>query len=95
MGHNPLRWANADWRVLTTVNAAGTNDLMCLPKHGVAQDNFFFGHPSRDRPLRKLLNDNDRGSRRLSTTTPSYSNETKQRGIIPLMNINSYTIILH
>jgi hypothetical protein len=25
----------ADWRVLTTSNATGTNSLTCLPKHGV------------------------------------------------------------
>ncbi|CAG9793928.1 unnamed protein product [Diatraea saccharalis] len=46
MGHDPPRWPNADWRVLTTANAAGTNGLTCLPKHEVARDNIFFGHPS-------------------------------------------------
>jgi hypothetical protein len=38
-GHNPPRGPSADWWVLTTVNAAGTNGLACLPKHGGARDN--------------------------------------------------------
>jgi hypothetical protein len=33
-GHNPPRGPSADWWVLTTANAAGTNGLTCLPKHG-------------------------------------------------------------
>jgi hypothetical protein len=44
-----------DWWVLTTANAAGTNGLMCLPKHGRAQ---ILGHPSDDRPM--LLSFRDR-----------------------------------
>ncbi|CAG9783586.1 unnamed protein product [Diatraea saccharalis] len=49
MGHDPPRWPNADWRVLTTANAAGTNGLTCLPKHGVARDNnFLVTHPVTD-----------------------------------------------
>jgi hypothetical protein len=32
--------------VLTTANVAGTNGLMCLPKHGGARDNkFLVTHP--------------------------------------------------
>jgi hypothetical protein len=35
--------------VLTTANAAGTNGLTCLPKHGGAQDNkFLVTHPMTD-----------------------------------------------
>jgi hypothetical protein len=37
-GHNPPRGPSADWWVLTTANAAGTNGLTCLPKHGGARD---------------------------------------------------------
>ncbi|CAG9783696.1 unnamed protein product [Diatraea saccharalis] len=49
MGHDPSRWTNADWRVLTTANAAGTNGLTWLPKHGVARDNnFLVTHPVTD-----------------------------------------------
>ncbi|CAG9793651.1 unnamed protein product [Diatraea saccharalis] len=49
MGHDLPRWPNADWRVLTTANAAGTNGLTCLPKHGVARDNnFLVTHPVTD-----------------------------------------------
>ncbi|CAG9784926.1 unnamed protein product [Diatraea saccharalis] len=47
MGHDPPRWPNADWRVLTTANAAGTNGLTCLPKYGVA-NNFLVTHPVTD-----------------------------------------------
>jgi hypothetical protein len=37
---------SADWWVLTTANAAGTNGLTCLPKHGGARDNkFLVIHP--------------------------------------------------
>jgi hypothetical protein len=32
-GHNPPRGPNADWWVLTTAIAAGTNGLTWLPKH--------------------------------------------------------------
>jgi hypothetical protein len=32
-----------EW-VITTANAAGTNDLTYLPKHGEAQDNKFWSH---------------------------------------------------
>jgi hypothetical protein len=38
-GHNPLRGPSADWWVLTIANAAGTNGLTCLPKHGGDRDN--------------------------------------------------------
>jgi hypothetical protein len=40
-GHNPPREPSAGWWVLTTANAAGTNGLTCLQKHGGAQDNHF------------------------------------------------------
>jgi hypothetical protein len=40
-GHNPPRGPSADWWVLTTANAAGTNGLTPLPKHGGARDNKF------------------------------------------------------
>ncbi|RVE53725.1 hypothetical protein evm_001617 [Chilo suppressalis] len=33
LGHDPPRGLSADWWVLTTVDAAGTNGLTCLPKH--------------------------------------------------------------
>jgi uncharacterized membrane protein YhdT len=33
MGHNPPRKPSADWWVLTTANAIGSNGLTCLPKH--------------------------------------------------------------
>ncbi|CAG9792151.1 unnamed protein product [Diatraea saccharalis] len=55
MGHDPPRWPNADWRVLTTANAAGTNGLTCLPKHGVVRDNnFLVTHPVTD-PCERCL----------------------------------------
>ncbi|RVE48863.1 hypothetical protein evm_006513 [Chilo suppressalis] len=34
LGHDPPRPPSADWWVLTTADAAGTNALKCLPKHG-------------------------------------------------------------
>jgi hypothetical protein len=40
-GHNPPRGPSAGWQVLTTANAAGTDGLTCLPKHGGVQDNKF------------------------------------------------------
>jgi hypothetical protein len=40
-GHKPPRGASAHWWVLTSGNAAGTNILTCLPKHGRAQENTF------------------------------------------------------
>ncbi|RVE54698.1 hypothetical protein evm_000819 [Chilo suppressalis] len=38
LGHNPPRGPSADWRVLTTADATGTNGLTCLPKHGGTRD---------------------------------------------------------
>jgi hypothetical protein len=48
-GHNPPRGPSVDcWR-LTTTNAAGTDALTCLPKHGGALDNkFLVTHPTTD-----------------------------------------------
>ncbi|RVE42535.1 hypothetical protein evm_012815 [Chilo suppressalis] len=49
LGHDPPRGPSADWRVLTTADAAGTNGLTCLPKHGEARDSkFLFTHPMID-----------------------------------------------
>jgi hypothetical protein len=39
---NPPRGPSAGWWVLTTANAAGTNGLTCLPKHGGSRDNKFW-----------------------------------------------------
>ncbi|RVE43924.1 hypothetical protein evm_011435 [Chilo suppressalis] len=64
LGHDPPRGPSADWRVLTTADAPLTNGLTCLPKHGGTRDRRFFGHPSNDRPLRKLLKFNDRSRTR-------------------------------
>jgi hypothetical protein len=38
---NPPREPSADWWLLTTTNATGTNGLTCLPKHGGVRDNTF------------------------------------------------------
>ncbi|RVE53449.1 hypothetical protein evm_001819 [Chilo suppressalis] len=43
LGHDPPRGPSADWWVLTTADAAGTNGLTCLPKHGIARDSKFLG----------------------------------------------------
>ncbi|RVE42848.1 hypothetical protein evm_012497, partial [Chilo suppressalis] len=49
LGHDPPRGPSADWWVLTTANAAGTNGLTCLPKHGGARDSkFLVTHPMTD-----------------------------------------------
>ncbi|RVE43287.1 hypothetical protein evm_012046 [Chilo suppressalis] len=48
LGHGPPR-GPTDWWVLTTANAAGTNGLTCLPKHGGARDSkFLVTHPMTD-----------------------------------------------
>jgi hypothetical protein len=45
-GHNPPHGPSANWR-LTTANAAGTNGLTSLTKHGGARDNkFLVTHPT-------------------------------------------------
>ncbi|RVE48367.1 hypothetical protein evm_006928 [Chilo suppressalis] len=38
LGHDPPRGPSADWRVLTTADATGTNGLTCFPKHGGTRD---------------------------------------------------------
>ncbi|RVE40846.1 hypothetical protein evm_014504 [Chilo suppressalis] len=49
LGQDPPRGLSADWWVLTTANAAGTNGLTCLPKHGGARDRkFLVTHPMTD-----------------------------------------------
>ncbi|RVE46209.1 hypothetical protein evm_009167 [Chilo suppressalis] len=49
LGHDPPRGPSADWRVLTTADATGTNGLTCLPKHGGARDSkFLVTHPMTD-----------------------------------------------
>ncbi|RVE53247.1 hypothetical protein evm_002080 [Chilo suppressalis] len=48
LGHGP-RGPRAGWWVLTTADAAGTNGLTCLPKHGGARDSkFLVTHPMTD-----------------------------------------------
>jgi hypothetical protein len=59
--------------VLTTANAAGTNGLTCLPKHGGARHNNFFGHPFQDWPLRPVLSFRDRTPSALTARPPSSS----------------------
>jgi hypothetical protein len=44
---NPPRWPSADWWALTTANAAGTNGLTCLPKHGKRTHNLVIYFESR------------------------------------------------
>jgi hypothetical protein len=48
-GHNPPRGPSVYCWVLTTANAARTNGLKCLPKHGGTHDNTFLViHPMTD-----------------------------------------------
>ncbi|RVE41620.1 hypothetical protein evm_013725 [Chilo suppressalis] len=48
-GHDPPRGPSADRWVLTTANAAGTDGLTYLPKHGGARDSkFLVTHPKTD-----------------------------------------------
>ncbi|RVE40995.1 hypothetical protein evm_014355 [Chilo suppressalis] len=45
-GDDPPCGPSADWRMLTTADAAGTNGLTCLPKHGGTRDRrFLITHP--------------------------------------------------
>ncbi|RVE53010.1 hypothetical protein evm_002308 [Chilo suppressalis] len=49
LGHDSPRGSNVDWRVLTTADAAGTDGLTCLPKHGETRDRrFLVTHPMTD-----------------------------------------------
>jgi hypothetical protein len=50
IGHNPSRRHSADRWVLPTANAAETNGLTCLPKHGGARE-YIFGHLFSDQPV--------------------------------------------
>jgi hypothetical protein len=52
-----------------TANAAGTNGLTCLPKHGGARDNKF--DPSDDWPLQTLLSFRDRTPSALTARPPT------------------------
>jgi hypothetical protein len=47
-GQSPPRERSADWWVLTTANAAGTNGLKCLPKQGARDNKFMVTHPKTD-----------------------------------------------
>jgi hypothetical protein len=47
--HSPPRGPSEDWWVLMTANAAGTNGLTCLPKHGGARNGkVLVIHPKTD-----------------------------------------------
>ncbi|RVE42904.1 hypothetical protein evm_012432 [Chilo suppressalis] len=49
LGHDPPRGPTADWRVLTTAEAAGANGLTCLSKHEGARDSkVLVTHPMND-----------------------------------------------
>ncbi|RVE41861.1 hypothetical protein evm_013490 [Chilo suppressalis] len=49
LGQDPPREPSADWWVLTTADATGTNGLTCLPKHGRARESkFSVTHPMTD-----------------------------------------------
>ncbi|RVE42287.1 hypothetical protein evm_013052 [Chilo suppressalis] len=49
LGHDPPRGPSAGWWVRTTADAAGTNGLTCLPKHGGARDSkYLVTHPMTD-----------------------------------------------
>ncbi|RVE40138.1 hypothetical protein evm_015212 [Chilo suppressalis] len=48
LDRDPPRGPSADWRVLTTADAAGPNGLTCLPKHGATRDRFSVTHPMTD-----------------------------------------------
>ncbi|RVE45759.1 hypothetical protein evm_009607 [Chilo suppressalis] len=46
LGHDPPLGPSADWWVLATADAAGTNGLTCLPKDGGTRDRrFLVTHP--------------------------------------------------
>ncbi|RVE44930.1 hypothetical protein evm_010429 [Chilo suppressalis] len=51
LGHDPPRGPSVDWWVLTTADAAGTNGLTCLPKHGGSSRNFLLPHQLRRAPI--------------------------------------------
>ncbi|RVE42527.1 hypothetical protein evm_012823 [Chilo suppressalis] len=56
LGHDPPRRRSVDWWVLTTADAAGTNGLTCLPKHGGARDSkFLVTHPMTDHCEKKTI----------------------------------------
>jgi hypothetical protein len=40
-GHISPRGPSAGWWVLKTTNAAGTNGITCIPKHGEVRDSKF------------------------------------------------------
>jgi hypothetical protein len=40
---------SADWWMLTTANAAGTNGLTCFPKHGCQDNKFLVTHAAIER----------------------------------------------
>jgi hypothetical protein len=61
--HNSSRRPSADWWVLLTANAAGTNGLLCLLKHEGTRDNkVLVTHPMTDQ---RLLNYHDRTVKRM------------------------------
>jgi hypothetical protein len=57
--HLGAKNGKADYIIIMTANAAVTNGLTCLPKHGGVRDKKILGHPSDDRPLRMSLNYRD------------------------------------
>jgi hypothetical protein len=77
-----LRW------VQITANAAETNGLTCLPKHGGDRGNNF-DHPSNDWPLRTLLS---LGDRTPSVLTAEPSSSSKLIKLLLYTNYNKNII---
>ncbi|RVE42668.1 hypothetical protein evm_012683 [Chilo suppressalis] len=57
LGHDPPRGPSVDWWVLTAADAAGTNDLTCLPKHGGARDGRGYIHGALSYSPKALMDD--------------------------------------
>jgi hypothetical protein len=81
MGYSPSRGPSAGWWVLTTANAAGTNGLACLPKHGEARENKFLVTPpmTDQRRLTFAIARQSARTARPSNSSVTFSNVAEMR----------------
>jgi hypothetical protein len=80
--HRPSLWIaykdnGAGWWVLSTANAAGTNSLTYLPKHGGARDNKFYTYTDKIHTYIPLTPYPQRGSRGISDIPTRHPRFTK------------------
>ncbi|RVE44488.1 hypothetical protein evm_010892 [Chilo suppressalis] len=99
LGHDPPRGPSADWWMLTTADAAGTNGLTFLPKHGGIRDSkFLVTHPMTDHCESCLTSTiaAERANHLRHRACPAYAKQGRKHLIlVPIAFVNEHIETLH